>query len=158
MLQQRAFRQRKEEYIKSLKDQVKEYEQLSETYKAVQAENYQLRDYIISLQSRLLESHAQIPPPPDNIDLTRPHPLLEQQHAGGAGQNSQGASGQANAPTAPMTSVAITQLQQAAARASAHEASGGKHMDTSEYASSPRNSQDMTDLSADRAPPNCFDL
>jgi hypothetical protein len=119
--QQRAFRQRKEEYIKSLKDQVKEYEQLSETYKAVQAENYQLRDYIISLQSRLLESHAQIPPPPENIDLSRPNPLLEQ-HASQAPSTSAPAA----APTATMTPVAITQLQQAAAQASAHEANSGQ--------------------------------
>jgi hypothetical protein len=109
---QRAFRQRKEEYIKSLKDQVKEYEQLSETYKAVQAENYQLRDYIISLQSRLLEAHASIPPPPENIDLTRPNPLLEQ-HGTAVSSTS--------APAAPMTHLAM-QLQQAAAQATAHEA------------------------------------
>ncbi|KAF1987047.1 hypothetical protein K402DRAFT_393201 [Aulographum hederae CBS 113979] len=69
---QRAFRQRKEEYIKSLKDQVKDFEVLTQNYKAVQAENYQLRDYIINLQSRLLESQVDFQPPPSNIDLTRP--------------------------------------------------------------------------------------
>jgi len=70
---QRAFRQRKEEYIKSLKDQVKEYETLSENYKAVQAENYQLRDYIINLQQRLLESQVPLPEAPASINLSR-HP------------------------------------------------------------------------------------
>ncbi|KAF2016102.1 hypothetical protein BU24DRAFT_193827 [Aaosphaeria arxii CBS 175.79] len=71
---QRAFRQRKEEYIKQLKDQVKEFEQLCELYKALQNENYQLRDYIINLQSRLLESQGEIPPAPAGVDLSRQHP------------------------------------------------------------------------------------
>ncbi|KAL5114442.1 hypothetical protein ACEQ8H_007697 [Pleosporales sp. CAS-2024a] len=70
---QRAFRQRKEEYIKQLKDQVKEFEQLCELYKTLQTENYQLRDYIINLQSRLLETQGEIPPAPAGVDLDRPH-------------------------------------------------------------------------------------
>jgi hypothetical protein len=71
---QRAFRQRKEEYIKQLKDQVKEFEQLCELYKTLQTENYQLRDYIINLQSRLLETQGEIPPAPAGVDLSRQHP------------------------------------------------------------------------------------
>ncbi|KAF2731360.1 hypothetical protein EJ04DRAFT_566905 [Polyplosphaeria fusca] len=70
---QRAFRQRKEEYIKQLKDQVKEFEQLCELYKTLQTENYQLRDYIINLQSRLLETQGEIPPAPAGVDLSRAH-------------------------------------------------------------------------------------
>ncbi|KAF2712094.1 hypothetical protein K504DRAFT_195143 [Pleomassaria siparia CBS 279.74] len=70
---QRAFRQRKEEYIKQLKDQVKEFEQLCELYKTLQTENYQLRDYIINLQSRLLETQGEIPPAPAGVDLSRSH-------------------------------------------------------------------------------------
>ncbi|KAF2872031.1 hypothetical protein BDV95DRAFT_492912 [Massariosphaeria phaeospora] len=70
---QRAFRQRKEEYIKQLKDQVKEFEQLCDLYKTLQTENYQLRDYIINLQSRLLETQGEIPPAPAGVDLTRGH-------------------------------------------------------------------------------------
>jgi len=69
---QRAFRQRKEGYIKKLEEQVRDYALLNENYKAVQAENYQLRDYIINLQSRLIESQGDFPQPPSNIDL--PHP------------------------------------------------------------------------------------
>lgn len=79
---QRAFRQRKEEYIKQLKDQVKEFEQLCELYKTLQNENYQLRDYIINLQSRLLETQGEIPPAPAGVDLNRPHgePSITNQH------------------------------------------------------------------------------
>jgi hypothetical protein len=43
---------------------------LNENYKAVQAENYQLRDYIINLQSRLIESHGSYPEPPIEINLS----------------------------------------------------------------------------------------
>ncbi|KAF2007099.1 hypothetical protein P154DRAFT_182893 [Amniculicola lignicola CBS 123094] len=83
---QRAFRQRKEEYIKQLKDQVKEFEQLCELYKTLQTENYQLRDYIINLQSRLLETQGEIPPAPAGVDLTRQHgepsnPMSQVPHA-----------------------------------------------------------------------------
>ncbi|ETI21365.1 hypothetical protein G647_07711 [Cladophialophora carrionii CBS 160.54] len=69
---QRAFRQRKEGYIKKLEEQVRDYQVLSENFKAVQAENYQLRDYIINLQSRLLESQGEVPPPPSNVDGLQP--------------------------------------------------------------------------------------
>lgn len=71
---QRAFRQRKEGYIRKLEEQVKEYEALTESYKAIQAENYQLREYIISLQSRLIDSQNEVPELPGNIDLSQPRP------------------------------------------------------------------------------------
>ncbi|PGG98695.1 hypothetical protein AJ79_08781 [Helicocarpus griseus UAMH5409] len=69
---QRAFRQRKEGYIRKLEEQVKDYELLVENYKAIQAENYQLREYIISLQSRLIDSQNEVPELPSNIDLSQP--------------------------------------------------------------------------------------
>ena len=48
--------------------------QLNESYKALQHENYQLRDYIISLQSRLIDTQGEYPQPPSDIDLTHPTP------------------------------------------------------------------------------------
>ncbi|OJD12908.1 hypothetical protein AJ78_06573 [Emergomyces pasteurianus Ep9510] len=86
---QRAFRQRKEGYIRKLEEQVKDYELLVENYKAIQAENYQLREYIISLQSRLIDSQNEVPELPGNIDLSQPRndppaPALTTS-AGGAG-------------------------------------------------------------------------
>ncbi|KAL4877812.1 hypothetical protein BJY04DRAFT_123367 [Aspergillus karnatakaensis] len=71
---QRAFRQRKESYIRKLEEQVKEYEVMSQGYKDLQAENYQLREYIINLQSRLLDSQGEFPELPGNIDLSQPRP------------------------------------------------------------------------------------
>ena len=75
---QRAFRQRKEGYIKKLEEQVRDYQILSDNFKAVQAENYQLRDYIINLQSRLLESQGEVPPPPSNVDGLQPGKAAQQ--------------------------------------------------------------------------------
>ncbi|KAK4956512.1 hypothetical protein LTR10_006039 [Elasticomyces elasticus] len=68
---QRAFRQRKEGYIKKLEEQVKEFQTMETNYRTLQGENYQLREYILSLQSRLLESSSDIPPAPAHIDMQR---------------------------------------------------------------------------------------
>lgn len=117
ILQKRAFRQRKEGHIKLLEAQVKDYEKVNATLKAVQEENYQLRDYIISLQSRLLESQNEIPQPPFNIEIHH-HP----RNSGGPPPPQQ------PAPTAQMAvPAAINQLQAAAAQAVAADISGGKH-------------------------------
>lgn len=105
-LQQRAFRQRKEEYIKKLKVELEEYKELAEQYQAVQQENYQLRDYIINLQSRLLESQGDYPQPPANINLQHP-------------TSTEGPPRTGHAPTASMASSAVSQLQAAAVQAAA---------------------------------------
>lgn len=117
ILQKRAFRQRKEGHIKLLEAQVKDYEKVNATLKATQDENYQLRDYIISLQSRLLESQGEFPQPPFNIEIHH-HPRT------GGGPPAP----QQPAPTAQMAvPAAINQLQAAAAQAVAADLSGGKH-------------------------------
>jgi hypothetical protein len=69
--QQRAFRQRKETYIRKLEEEVKNIENFKDTVKQLAGENYQLREYIINLQSRLLESQGEVPELPANIDLTQ---------------------------------------------------------------------------------------
>ncbi|KAF2135915.1 uncharacterized protein K452DRAFT_303192 [Aplosporella prunicola CBS 121167] len=126
---QRAFRQRKEEYIKSLKDQVKDYEQMATSYKAIQAENYALRDYIINLQSRLVEAQGTFPDPPADINLSREegadhHHHQPQNNQAHQAQNHLGQSqhDSMSAPTAPMTSSAAAQLQAAASQAAAAQA------------------------------------
>lgn len=85
---QRAFRQRKEGYIKKLENQVRELNNLDDSLKASQAENYSLREYIIHLQSRLIESQGEFPQPPPNINLVHPHTRLQQHHAPIAPMNS----------------------------------------------------------------------
>lgn len=68
-IQQRAFRQRKEGYIKKLEEQVKDFRDMESNYRALQNENYQLREYILNLQSRLLETSADFPAAPSHINL-----------------------------------------------------------------------------------------
>lgn len=82
---------------------MKDYNSLSDSFKALQAENYQLRDYIISLQGRLIESQGEVPQPPSNIDIS------PQRHPGPSVQHNP-------APTAPMGSSAVIQLQASAAQ------------------------------------------
>lgn len=43
---------------------------MEQNFRALQAENYQLREYILNLQSRLLESSADFPPAPTHINLS----------------------------------------------------------------------------------------
>ncbi|KAJ3501458.1 hypothetical protein NM208_g16932 [Fusarium decemcellulare] len=71
---QRAFRQRKEGYIKKLEQQVRDYMEMEQSFKGMQAENYALRDYVIALQTRLLEVHGDFPSPPPNVNLSQPAP------------------------------------------------------------------------------------
>ncbi|OQO07979.1 hypothetical protein B0A48_06772 [Cryoendolithus antarcticus] len=68
---QRAFRQRKEGYIKKLEEQVKDFQSVEQSYRALQHENYQLREYILNLQSRLLENQSDFPPAPSHVDLNQ---------------------------------------------------------------------------------------
>ncbi|KAI1128132.1 hypothetical protein F5Y10DRAFT_265451 [Nemania abortiva] len=69
---QRAFRQRKEHYIKKLEQQVRDYTEMEHSYKLVQNDNYALREYIIQLQSRLLDLQQELPQPPPNVNIAPP--------------------------------------------------------------------------------------
>lgn len=60
---QRAFRQRKDAYIKELEERAKEVEQLKKTIDELRSENIQLRDYSLALQAKLIEQ-PDVPPPP----------------------------------------------------------------------------------------------
>lgn len=44
---------------------------MEKQYKSSQAENYVLREYVIALQSRCVDSGAEFPPPPPNISLNQ---------------------------------------------------------------------------------------
>ncbi|RWA13531.1 hypothetical protein EKO27_g1600 [Xylaria grammica] len=69
---QRAFRQRKEHYIKKLEQQVRDYTDMEHQFKAIQTDNYALREYIIQLQSRLLDLQVEPPQPPPNVNIAPP--------------------------------------------------------------------------------------
>lgn len=94
---------------------MRELHALEDNFKAIQAENYSLREYIIHLQSRLIESQGEYPQPPPNVNLSHPQARHEQ-HAMQQRHD-------AVAPMAPMS-----QLQSNAARiAAAGLQSSGKH-------------------------------
>lgn len=61
---QRAFRQRKEMYIKELESKVTELKTLKETMETLRAENQELRDYILAIQSRWINQPGGVPVPP----------------------------------------------------------------------------------------------
>ena len=43
---------------------------MEQSYKALQNENFQLREYVLNLQARLLENHSDFPPAPSHINLS----------------------------------------------------------------------------------------
>ena len=102
---------------------------LEESYKAIQNENYQLRDYIIILQSRLIESQGEDAVPPAPILIThqqQQQTLPFQPHPSGVATlpHAPPAQGQAihtpaqTAPTAPMgVQVPVPPAQQMAPQA-----------------------------------------
>ena len=93
---QRAFRQRKEGYIKKLEEQVRDFTTMQESYKQIQSENFQLRDYIINIQSRLIESQGEDavpPPPPVFLHPAPPIMLLDTSQATSPAQASSQAAG-----------------------------------------------------------------
>lgn len=129
---QRAFRQRKEGYIKKLEEQVKESQTLEQNFKALQNENYQLREYILSLQSRLLENQADFPPAPAHATLSTtassappPHTSAPESSSYRAEQQLRREMEQQRPPPAPVVARedaspypdGLRQLQQAAASA-----------------------------------------
>jgi len=118
---QRAFRQRKEGYIKKLEEQVRDLHALEDNFKAIQGENYSLREYIIHLQSRLIESQGEYPQPPPNINLNHPHE--RQQHISHLAPRHDGA------PVAPMAPMSQLQASQARNLAAAGLQSGKSDYD-----------------------------
>jgi hypothetical protein len=46
---------------------------MENSYKQIQSENYSLREYVVHLQARLLDTLGEYPPPPSNVNLAHPH-------------------------------------------------------------------------------------
>lgn len=46
--------------------------EMEQSFKLLQSENYALREYVIHLQSRLLDAQGEYPQPPPNINLGQP--------------------------------------------------------------------------------------
>lgn len=52
---------------------MRDYDTMDQNLKMVQAENYSLKEYIVHLQSRLVDAQIEPPPPPPNINLSGAH-------------------------------------------------------------------------------------
>lgn len=122
----------------------------------MQTENYQLRDYIINLQSRLLETQGEVPPAPAGVDLSRhgeaPNPTMSQPPA--APQPDQQAQPQQSANNnGGLSDRQIGELQMAAQAAAAAQHGGpalsnGKHPnDASPYSPDYAEKRQKTDES-----------
>lgn len=85
---------------------------MSDNYRSLQTENFQLREYVINLQSRLLDSQGEVPELPGNIDLSQPRPDMPVPPSGAAPA--------AGASSAPPPAPPATQQPQS----SSHQAPG----------------------------------
>lgn len=70
---------------------------MENTFKAQQSESYLLREYIVQLQSRLLEVLGEYPPPPPGINLSQPNNLQAPAARGAQPEASQAAAAPAAA-------------------------------------------------------------
>ncbi|KAM7190600.1 putative transcription factor kapC [Rhypophila sp. PSN 637] len=106
---QRAFRQRKEGYIKKLEQQVRDYAEMENKIQAIQAENTSLKEYVLHLQSRLLDAQGEFPQPPPNLNLGYPHahPPPPQQPPAADHQQHQQQQAPAPAPPGPVNSLEV---------------------------------------------------
>lgn len=68
-LAQRAFRRRKEEYIKRLEERVGEVTQLESSCRYMATQNNLYREYVSTLQSELVEAQGKFPAPPQGLNL-----------------------------------------------------------------------------------------
>lgn len=125
---------------------------MCELYKNLQTENYQLRDYIINLQSRLLETQGEVPPAPAGVDLSnRPHAeipslnpnLQQQQHQQQSEQQQAQQQSPGSGSTGGLSERQIGELQMAAQAAAAAQngPNTGKHagqFDAGDYSAEKR--------------------
>lgn len=111
---------------------------MEHNYKALQNENYSLREYILSLQSKLLENQAEFPPAPTHANISS---APSQQYRGESSYEQQPREEQQAPPPAPVVAHedqdyqrhdGISQLHQAAI---AQEARASPYGLASEYPS-----------------------
>ena len=87
---------------------MREYGEMEHNYKLIQNDNYALREYVIQLQSRLLDLRQDLPPAPPNVNLShQPDAAAVAAAAAAAASTSRSAHPQTVAPVpAPVTTAA----------------------------------------------------
>jgi hypothetical protein len=123
---QRAFRQRKEQYINSLKEQVKGYQALSQDFEALSDENRILREYIIKLQHTLDGGNIDKPQEPE---VLHGGVILRREQTGQPSHPSQVIPPPEEDDDEPMSPSYILQQQAAAAAEHANAGSADEKMD-----------------------------
>lgn len=88
---------------------------MENNYKAMQTENYALREYVIHLQSRLLDAQGEYPQPPPNINLAHPHGAPAPAPMVPAGAAPEPASAPSQNPAAPTSGNPLEAVAQAVA-------------------------------------------
>ena len=88
---------------------------MEQNFRALQNENYQLREYILNLQSRLLENQSEFPPAPSHVNL----PSASHGGADSASAVEQQLRREIQHSQTPSQHDGISQLQAAAAQADA---------------------------------------
>lgn len=140
---------------------------MEQNYKTLQNENYQLREYILGLQSRLLENQADFPPAPSHVNLSSTS-SSQAQHAHTAERPSYGPEEQLRRemeqqrapPPASLTAREDTrhdgmaQLQHAAAAADARPHSSPYGLGNSDYQKRPEESNQQTSTNSESKPPS----
>lgn len=92
---------------------------MESNFKAMQTENYALRQYVINLQSRLLDAHGEYPQPPPGLSLAPTHG-----HGGQPPATSSNEPVQA-APVAPGAGTSLEVVAQAVAGLARGESQAG---------------------------------
>jgi osmotically-inducible protein OsmY len=103
---------------------------MEKNYKGMQSESYALREYVVTLQSRLLDAVGEFPAPPPNVNLGPPAPTEPPMN------NQETASHSLNAGT-PLEAVA-----QAVAGLAAQEQMNDRHQYTHQPLGSEQSTQD----------------
>ena len=105
---------------------------MESNFRALQNENYQLREYILNLQSRLLENQSDFPPAPSHINLPS---ASQQSHPPASADSASAVEQQLRREMQHQGHDGMSQLQAAAAAASEAQAQprespyglGGEH-------------------------------
>ena len=131
---------------------------MEQSFRALQNENYQLREYILTLQSRLLENQSDIPPAPSQVNVSAGarRPTRDADSSSAVEQQLRR---EMQGPAAPPVHMqhqqrdAMSHLQAAAAQASEARSEAGPYGLGSEYPSKRSRPDDAGASGGDTKPP-----
>ena len=106
---------------------MRDYELMENNYKSSQIENYALREYVVHLQSRLVDVQGDYPQPPPNVNLNQPPPPGLAVSAGSASDATPASTAEANQLEAVAQAVAgLRESERLSSEASRYAAAAEK--------------------------------